>query len=82
MDIIRYIASTDKICVFIVIYDFNLTIRYCNYFLLIKGNQVYSLGSAETVNCKLIREVYGMDAAIFAAIPPLPRCLSLNHAAE
>lgn len=64
MSIIRDIASTDKICVIIVIHDLNLAIRYCDRFLFIKDNQVYSLGGAETVNSKSIREVYGMDVTI------------------
>lgn len=64
MGVIRDIAVEDKICVIIVIHDLNLAIRYCDRFLFIKNSQVYSLGGAETVNSKSIREVYGMDVTI------------------
>lgn len=64
MGIIRDMAAENKICVIIVIHDLNLAIRYCDRFLFIKNSQVYSLGGAETVNCKSIREVYGMDVTI------------------
>lgn len=64
MRIVRDIAIKDKLCVIIVIHDLNLAIRYCDRFLFIKNNRVYSLGGIETVNSKAIRDVYGMDVAI------------------
>jgi iron complex transport system ATP-binding protein len=64
MGIVHDIAIEDKLCVIIVIHDLNLAIRYCDRFLFIKNNHVYSLGGAETVNCEAIRDVYGMDVTI------------------
>ena len=64
MQIIHDIAIEQNICVIIVIHDLNLALRYCDRFLFIKDAQVYSYGTAETVNRDSIREVYGMEVAI------------------
>lgn len=61
---VRRVVDSDGIAAVAVMHDLNLSVRYCDTFVFLKGGRVYAHGGPETVNPRTIREVYGMDADV------------------
>lgn len=64
MRTVKKIAETDKILVIVVIHDLNLALRYCDRFLFIKDGRVFSYGGYETIQTRIISDVYNISAQI------------------
>ncbi|HHX37613.1 MAG TPA: ABC transporter ATP-binding protein [Clostridiaceae bacterium] len=62
--IMRDIAQDHNICVVIVIHDLNLALRYCDQFLMLRDNKVYSSGGIEIVTAQAIADVYNIQVDI------------------
>ena len=64
LSIIKNIAKTKNIAVIIVIHDLNLALRYCDRFLFIKNEKIYSYGDIHTMTADCIEAVYEMPVAV------------------
>lgn len=64
MNIVSGIARDDGITVVVVIHDLNLALKYCDRFLLIHDGEAYRYGDVSVMTEAVIRQVYGVDAAI------------------
>lgn len=47
-----------------MLHDINLALRYCESFLLLKDQTVYSFGGVDSVNEQSVRKVFGLPAEI------------------
>lgn len=77
--ITREIARTEQISVIIVIHDLNLALRYCDKFLLIKNNRIFSCGGIEIMTPENISEIYGIPVMVqeingATVVIPFPKC--------
>lgn len=64
LEIIKDIARTDNISVILVIHDLNLALRYCDKFLLLKNNRIFSYGGPEVMTPENINEIYEIPVAV------------------
>ncbi len=64
MRLVKDIAEERGIAVVIVLHDINLALRYCDSFLLLKDQTVYSFGGADSVNEQSVRKVFDLPAEI------------------
>ncbi len=64
LSIIKNIAKKENIAVIIVIHDLNLALRYCDRFLFIKNEKIYSYGDIQTMTANCIEHVYEMPVAV------------------
>ena len=64
LSIIKNIAKNKNIAVIIVIHDLNLALRYCDRFLFIKNEKIYSYGDIQTMTADCIEHVYEMPVAV------------------
>lgn len=64
LSIIKNIAKNNNIAVIIVIHDLNLALRYCDRFLFIKDEKIYSYGDIQTMNADCIGYIYGMPVSV------------------
>lgn len=81
LSIVKKIAKTNHIAVAIVIHDLNLALRYCDRFLFIKDQNIYSYGDEHTMTPACIEDVYGIPATIqefegIKIVIPLPKTAS------
>lgn len=61
---IRRIAKSKKIAVIMVIHDLNLALRYCDRFLFLKGEKIYSYGNIKTMTDACLSEVYDIPVSL------------------
>ncbi len=64
LSIIKNIAKRNHIAVIIVIHDLNLALRYCDRFLFIKDEKIYSYGDIQTMTADCIAYIYGMPVSV------------------
>lgn len=64
LSIIKNIAKRRNIAVIIVIHDLNLALRYCDRFLFIKNEKIYSYGDIQTMTEECIEHVYEIPVAV------------------
>lgn len=64
LSIIKNIAKNKNIAVIIVLHDLNLALRYCDRFLFIKNEKIYSYGDIQTMTADCIEHVYEMPVAV------------------
>jgi iron complex transport system ATP-binding protein len=65
--LIKKTAKERGICVFIVLHDISLAMRYCAKFLFLKNGGVYKYGDESIITTETIYDVYGIDALITEA---------------
>ena len=65
--IVRDICRTGGITAIVVIHDLNLTLRFCERFLLLKDGRVYRAGDRSILDRQALREVYGVEAHVVEA---------------
>lgn len=64
LELVSSISKNENICVVVVLHDLNLALRYCDRFLLLKDNKVFSYGGAEIMTQENIEDVYGIPVTI------------------
>lgn len=64
LGIIRKIAKTEQISVFLIIHDLNLALRYCDKFLFLKNNRIFRYGGIEVMTPENINEVYEIPVTV------------------
>lgn len=60
LNIVREEVKKQNISAIIVLHDINLALRFSDKFLLLKDSTIYSYGNIESINEKVIEEVYGI----------------------
>ena len=48
----------------VVIHDLNLSLRFCDRFLMLKDGEVYRHGDRSVLDSIALKEVYGVDAKV------------------
>jgi iron complex transport system ATP-binding protein len=51
-------------CAVMTNHDLNLSLRYCNRFIMMKGGRIHAAGGREIINPGNIREVYGLEVYV------------------
>jgi iron complex transport system ATP-binding protein len=64
LGLVHRLAKSENISVILVIHDLNLALRYCDKFLFLKENKVYSYGGIETMTRETIENVYGIPVSV------------------
>ena len=64
MQIVRDLVSEKKITAIMTTHDINYALQYSNSIAILKDGRIMAHGAPEIVDSDLIREVYGVDAAI------------------
>lgn len=77
LSIIKNISKAKNIAVIIVIHDLNLALRYCDRFLFLKNETIYSYGGINTMTAQCVEHVYEIPVAIqdfngIKVVIPLP----------
>lgn len=66
LNVIRWIAKEKGITVLMVLHDLNLASRFSDHVVMLKEGKVWDGGTpAEVLTAENIRDVYGIDAAIY-----------------
>ncbi|MHC1691948.1 MAG: ABC transporter ATP-binding protein [Sphaerochaetaceae bacterium] len=71
MSTIREVVQAKAMTAVVAIHDINLSIRYCNRFLLMKDGYIHAFGGKEVITPKNIAAVYQIDVSVgeFNGIP-------------
>ncbi len=71
LGILSHIVRGNGMCAVMTNHDLNLSLRYCNRFIMMKEGRVHAAGGREVVNPGNILEVYGLEAYVeeFKGIP-------------
>lgn len=64
MKTVANLVKRYDMCAVMTNHDINLSLRYCNKFMLMKSGKVYVAGGASIVTPDTIREVYGIEATV------------------
>lgn len=64
MELVRRAVDRRSIAAAAVMHDINLSLSYCDRFLVLKQGHVAAYGGPEVVTEKLLQKVYGIDADI------------------
>lgn len=64
MDAISHIVRENGMCAVMTNHDLNLSLRYCNRFIMMKGGRIHAAGGREIINPSNIREVYGLEVYV------------------
>lgn len=64
MRTVEDLVSNYDMCAVMTNHDINLSLRYCNKFIMMAGGGIYCAGDRSVVNSDSIREVYGIEAAV------------------
>jgi len=62
--LVQELARERNICVFIVIHDLSLALRYCSKFLLIRDGLVFRYGDESIITEEAISAVYGISSIV------------------
>ncbi|ABR54406.1 ABC transporter related [Methanococcus vannielii SB] len=64
MKILKEVSKKNNITSIIVMHDINLSLRYCDKFLMLKDGSVFAEGGKEIITSKNIMEVYGVNTQV------------------
>lgn len=64
MNLLTEVAMEKKVAVMISVHDLNLALRFADVFLLLKDGVIHECGGKESINPRIIREVYELDVAL------------------
>lgn len=64
MRAVKNLVEHHGMCAVMTNHDINLSLRYCNRFVMMKDGRIHCAGDSSVVNADSIREVYGIEATV------------------